>query len=95
MPKTSRKNKAESEFKALPQWHVVLHNDDNIAYNHVVLSLTQILGISEENSVKFATEAQDNGKCIVLTTHLERAELIKEKFDSCLPQIPSSLVQAA
>lgn len=80
--------------KMLPQWKVYLLNDDDVQFKHVVKALMTISSMTEENATNIATEANNNGKSIIMTTHLEKAELIKDRFETCEPSISTELEAA-
>lgn len=92
MPATTPKTKRRKA--TLPPWNVILHNDDNIDFNHVVLNIQEIIGLTEEQSSTLAREAHESGLALIMTTHFEKAELVKEKFSSCLPPIPVTIEPA-
>lgn len=70
----------------LPQWKILLHDDD-IEAEHVVEKVQEIAKLSEEDAVKRVMEAHENKIALLLITHQEKAEFLVEMFDSCMPKI--------
>ncbi len=68
--------------KTLPPWNVILHNDDEVSEQHVIAKIMEILRLDKSDATRKATEADANGQSLLLTTHLERAELIAAQFAS-------------
>lgn len=93
-PKQKRSPKNKLESKQLPPWNVILQNDNNISFDHVVDSIMKVLKWAKEESEAKAKEAHNNDKAVLITTHFEFAELVKEQFNSCLPAIPTFLQKA-
>lgn len=71
---------SKSERRPLSQWNVILHNDDSNALDYVVSVILDHLRMSQNEATQKAKDAHDNGKSLLLTTHLERAELIIDQF---------------
>lgn len=85
MSKTAEKKKIN---KSLPKWNVILLNDNNIPFNHIVDEVSKIMIISKEEASTKAKEAHEEGKSLLTATHFERAELYKDQFSSCIPPVP-------
>lgn len=66
----------------LPQFRVLLHNDDKNPMDHVVNSLVGLARLEQMKAVGVMLEAHSTGVALVLTTHKERAELLQEQFAS-------------
>jgi ATP-dependent Clp protease adaptor protein ClpS len=66
----------------LPQYHVVLLNDDEHSHEYVVEMLHSIFGYTVERGFKMADEVDKSGRAIVFTAHKEHAELKKEFIDA-------------
>ena len=64
----------------LPQWHVVLLNDDDHTYEYVIEMLMTLFGHSLEASLAMACEVDRAERVIVDTTSRERAELKQEQI---------------
>src|ERR1041384_4365058 len=68
--------------KMLPQWKVLLHNDDVNTHEHVVKSIVELTHLSEEDATVRTKEADQTGVALILITHKERAELYRDQFQS-------------
>lgn len=66
----------------LPPWKVILHNDDFNKAEFVVNKVQEITKLKEEIAEKRVIEANEKGSALLLTTHLERAELLVQMFKS-------------
>jgi ATP-dependent Clp protease adapter protein ClpS len=66
----------------MPQWKVLLHNDDKNDVTFVVLSIVELTPLDEQQAVLRTLEAHQTGVALLLTTHKERAELYQEQFTS-------------
>ena len=64
----------------LPQWHVILLNDDDHTYEYVIEMLMTLFGHSLETSLAMACEVDRAQRVIVDTTSRERAELKQEQI---------------
>lgn len=68
--------------KMLPQWKVLLHNDDVNDLGHVIKSIVELTHLSEQDATLRTNEANKTGVALILVTHKERAELYKDQFES-------------
>jgi ATP-dependent Clp protease adaptor protein ClpS len=68
--------------KHLPQWKVLLHNDDVNTHQHVVKSIVELTHLSEQDATLRTEEADKTGVALLLVTHKERAELYRDQFQS-------------
>lgn len=66
----------------MPQWKVLLHNDDKNEMGFVVLTVIALTGLREQEAVLRTLEAHHTGVALLLTTHKERAELYQDQFKS-------------
>jgi len=66
----------------MPQWRVLLHNDDKNVMEFVVLTVMQLAGLNEQDALLRTIEAHKTGVALLLTTHKERAELYQDQFKS-------------
>ena len=78
-PKRSPRKKPP---QPLPPWKVLLHNDDKNSMEYVVVTITQLTTLNEQDAVLRMKEADETGVALLLTTHKERAELYQEQFTS-------------
>ena len=73
---------AKPEQKLLPPYSVLLHNDDFNEMLYVVESITKITPLPRRDAALKMLEAHKRGLTLLLTTHLERAELYVLQFAS-------------
>ena len=66
----------------MPQWKVLLHNDDINVIDFVILSIVELTTLNEQDATLRAVEAHQTGVALLLTTHQERAELYRDQFTS-------------
>ncbi len=64
----------------LPQYHVVLLDDNDHTYDYVVEMLTHLFGYSTERGYQLACDVDTAGRAIVDTTSLERAEFKRDQI---------------
>jgi ATP-dependent Clp protease adaptor protein ClpS len=69
-----------ADTRLLPQWHVVLLNDDDHTYDYVIEMLMAVFGHSLETAYGMACEVDAKERVIVDTTSRERAELKQEQI---------------
>lgn len=72
--------KARPRPKTLPQYRVLLHNDDVNDMLHVVEVVFRLTPLTVEEAVERMLEAHHTGVALLLVTHRERAELYAEQF---------------
>ncbi len=66
----------------LPPYNVMLHNDDVNEVLFVVETIVMLTPLNEQDAVERMKEAHETGVALLITTHLERAELIQQQFAS-------------
>ena len=71
---------APSKPKQLPNWHVVLLNDDDHGYRYVIRMLGELFAHPVEKAFQLAKEVDTQGRTICLTTHKELAELKRDQI---------------
>ena len=82
-PKAARKTTPKRKPpRHLPQWKVLLHNDDKNDIGHVVDTIMQLTSLNQQDAELRTKEAHKTGVSLLLTTHKERAELYQEQFTS-------------
>lgn len=64
----------------IPQYHVVLLDDNDHSYEYVIEMLMMVFGHSGETAYLMAVEVDTEGRVIVDTTHLDRAELKRDQI---------------
>jgi ATP-dependent Clp protease adaptor protein ClpS len=73
---------AKPARKPLPPWKVLLHNDDENDFGHVIETIVMLTTLNEQEANLRANEAHRQGLSLLLTTHRERAELYQQQFAS-------------
>ena len=82
-PKKQSKSKPKKRPPGLmPQWKVLLHNDDKNDMLYVVVTIVELTPLEKEEAILRMKEADKTGVALLLTTHKERAELYKDQFES-------------
>lgn len=76
-----RKHSRKPKPARLPQYNVILINDDDHTHEYVVEMLQSIFGYPVEMGFKLADDVDRRGKVVVFTAHKEHAELKKEFID--------------
>jgi ATP-dependent Clp protease adaptor protein ClpS len=76
---------AEEQVLRIPQYHVVLLDDDEHTYEYVIEMLMQLFGHSVEKAYRMAVEVDRSGRVVVETTHRERAELKRDQIHAYGP----------
>lgn len=66
----------------MPQWKVLLHNDDVNEMPYVVDTLIELTPLGKQEATLRTKEANDSGVALILVTHKERAELYQEQFQT-------------
>ena len=66
----------------MPQWKVLLHNDDVNDMPYVIETLVELTPLGKQEATLRTLEANDTGVALVLVTHRERAELYQEQFQT-------------
>lgn len=76
----------QEELTALiPQYHVVLLDDDDHSYDYVVEMLVKLFGHDRDTAFRMACEVDASGRVIVETTYKERAGLKRDQIQSFGP----------
>ena len=69
----------------LPQYHVVLLDDDDHTYDYVIEMLMKLFGHSRGTAFQMACEVDLAGRVVVDTTTKERAELKRDQIHAYGP----------
>jgi ATP-dependent Clp protease adaptor protein ClpS len=64
----------------VPLYNVVLLDDDDHTYEYVVEMLMRLFHFTRESAYRTAVEVDTQGRAIVATTLLERAELMRDQI---------------
>ncbi|MFG0251981.1 MAG: ATP-dependent Clp protease adaptor ClpS [Phycisphaerales bacterium JB038] len=68
--------------RQLPQWRVLLHNDEVNEIGYVVQTVFSLTPLNQHEAIRRTLEAHHRGLTLLLVTHRERAELYVEQFRS-------------
>ena len=84
---TLPETEVESEQKTVrqPPYNVILLNDDDHSYEYVIEMLKQLFGHPVEKGYQLAKVVDTQGRAIVCTTSLERAELKRDQIHAFGP----------
>jgi len=66
----------------IPQYHVVLLDDNDHTYDYVIEMLMALFGHSQETAYRMACEVDAKGRVIVETTYRERAGVKRDQIQS-------------
>ena len=72
----------QQQVRQLPPFRVILHNDDENDFRHVITSIMKLTHLTPEEAIERTLEAHETGQSLLLVTHRERAELYVEQFAS-------------
>ncbi len=86
----------ERTTEGLPPYNVVLLDDDDHSYEYVILMLKRVFGHPINKAYRMAVEVDTAGRVVVLTTHLEEAELERDQIqgfgpDPLIPRCKGSM----
>jgi len=81
-PRAKPSPKRKPKPQHLPQYNVVLLDDDDHTYEYVVEMLHALFGHPAELALKMAREVDKTGRVIVYTAHRELAELKRDQIHS-------------
>ncbi len=77
-----RTRPAPPKVDRMPQWKVLLHNDDINEIGYVVEAIVELTCLNPLQALLQTLEADRSGLALILSTHRERAELLQEQFTS-------------
>lgn len=86
-PKTKTKTDTRLKLRLQPPYNVILVNDDDHSVAYVVVMMQKLFGKKDQEGLKIAENVHRTGRCIVLTTTMEHAELKQEQVHSFGPDI--------
>jgi ATP-dependent Clp protease adaptor protein ClpS len=75
----------EQKIRRQPPYNVILLNDDDHSYAYVIEMLKQLFGHPVEKGYQLAKIVDTQGRAIVCTTSLERAELKRDQIHAFGP----------
>ncbi len=87
LPRTSKRVKEDEEQKTKrqPPYNVILLNDDDHSFTYVINMLQRLFGHPPEKGYQMAYEVHTQGRVVVCTTSLERAELKRDQIHAFGP----------
>jgi len=77
-----RPRPAPTRVDRLPQWKLLLHNDDFNEIGYVVETIIELTCLRPQQALLQTLEADRSGVALLMSTHRERAELLCEQFAS-------------
>ena len=82
--------------QGLPPYNVVLLDDEDHSYEYVIFMLRKVFGHPVNKGYEMAKKVDSEGRVVVLTTHLEEAELKRDQIhafgpDPLLPRSKGSM----
>ena len=69
------KTAATTATRRQPPYNVIVLNDEDHTFEYVIEMLAKVFGHSRSQGERMAAEIHVKGRCIVYTTHREKAEL--------------------
>lgn len=66
----------------LPPYKVLLHNDDHNDMGYVICTLRELANLDKVRAFQVMMTAHLRGVALVMVTHKEHAELVREQFQS-------------
>lgn len=75
----------ETQTIHIPQYHVILYDDNDHTYDYVIEMLSQLFGYDQATAMRMAYEVDSTGRVIVATTTKERAELKRDQIHAYGP----------
>jgi ATP-dependent Clp protease adaptor protein ClpS len=78
-PRRAGRKQTRRQNKPLPQFHVVLLDDNDHTYEYVIEMLQLVFTHNRQVGFQLARQVDSSGRAIVMTTHKEMAELKVEQ----------------
>jgi ATP-dependent Clp protease adaptor protein ClpS len=75
----------DEQTKRQPPYNVILLNDDDHTYGYVIEMLKALFGHPDEKGYQLAKIVDTQGRAVVCTTSLERAELKRDQIHAYGP----------
>jgi ATP-dependent Clp protease adapter protein ClpS len=73
----------ETKKKFHPNYRVILHNDDGVAMQHVVLTLNEVMGYNETKATSIMLQAHTTGKGeVIVCSSEEYAEAYSDQLNT-------------
>ncbi len=71
---------AASEEQLVPQYHVVLLDDDDHTYDYVIEMLQKLFLFSKAEAFRHAVQVDTEGRTVVITCELPQAEFARDQI---------------
>jgi ATP-dependent Clp protease adaptor protein ClpS len=84
------RSREDQKTKRQPPYNVILLNDDDHTFHYVIAMMQELFGHPPEKGYQIALEVHNSGRCIVLTTSKEHAELKQDQIHAYGPDPHSS-----
>jgi ATP-dependent Clp protease adapter protein ClpS len=81
-PPRGRTTPARPRVDRLPPWKVLLHNDAVNEFGYVIETIVALTALNPQQALLRTMEAHQTGLALLVSTHREYAELLKEQFAS-------------
>lgn len=78
----TRQRPAPPALDRMPQWKVLLHNDNVNEMVYVVQTIVELTALNRQAAFLRMLEAHKKGLSLLQITHREHAELLQEQFRS-------------
>ena len=79
----ARATEARAREAPAPAWDVIVHNDPVNLMTYVTLAFQRVFGYAREKAVRLMLEVHTQGRSIVWTGDLERAEGYLRELHGC------------
>jgi ATP-dependent Clp protease adaptor protein ClpS len=80
LPGTGTGTGTAGEDQLVPQYHVVLLDDDEHTYDYVIEMLQKLFLFSKSEAFRHAVEVDTQGRTIVITCELPQAEFARDQI---------------
>jgi len=85
LPEIETEEQEETSTGHVPQYNVVLHDDDDHTYDYVIEMLRGLFGHDFDTAFQMAVEVDTMGRVVVFSTHKEQAEVKRDQIKSYGP----------
>ena len=75
-----KKDRKDRRPKKQPRYHVILWDDDDHSYDYVIQMMQQLFGHTYQQGYELASQVDNSGRTICLTTTMEHAELKRDQI---------------
>jgi len=75
-----KKKRKDRRPKKQPRYHVILWDDDDHSYDYVIQMMQKLFGHTYQRGYELASQVDNSGRTICLTTTMEHAELKRDQI---------------